>query len=167
MFSHLPRLVAMSAASLIVAAILGISALALSPEGRAMPAGSVPPQPSFSTPSVQRYPTGGPFISEGTALDKAATFARGPVTRQEAHILPYATVSSFLGSRDARIDPQRQVYFVITQAPYRTRGAPNIPGVTCGSYVTAIDATSGEIMAAGCQGIGSWPDRVPAGFSTK
>lgn len=129
------------------------------------PVPPLPPQPTFRIPGIERPATLGPFIGDSSALQKGADYARGPITRQEVHLIPYAALSAYLGSTDYRIDPARQFYFVVTSAPYTTRGGPFSPSVTCRSYIAAFDATSGDAFVAGCEGLGSWPDRVPAGFS--
>jgi hypothetical protein len=126
------------------------------------------PNPSTFVPApVELLHTGGPYIGEAAALARAATFTLGNVMRQEVHMLNYSVVSQYLGSDDSRVAQDREMYFVITSAPYVTRGSPETSPVTCQSFIAVFDATTGDPFVAGCEGAASWPARVPPGFATK
>lgn len=125
--------------------------------GPAVPLPSGVPDPIY-------FATGGPFIGEAKALSLATDLAKGAVLRQEVHVMAYSAISEYLGSRNHYYDLNREMYLVVTSAPYRTRGGAMNAPVTCGSYVTVIDATTGTLLASGCRGIGPWPDNVPAPF---
>ena len=74
-------------------ALLGVAAIG-GPVGPTAPPSAVP-QAVSRLASVERLPSGGPFIGERVALQKAASFAQGDIVRQEIHILSYASVGIF------------------------------------------------------------------------
>jgi hypothetical protein len=156
----------------VITAILGTSLavlVLLSAQGGISVAGvSAAPTPPGRTPvprpAVIYRATGGPFVNEADVLAAAAALARGPVTRIEIQRVPYGEVVPLLRSRNYEFADTREIYVVAATGSWRGRGGLLQPQ-TCSSYFAVYDATTGQPMAVGCGGQGSWPDRLPPEFS--
>jgi len=122
------------------------------------------PQPPAGKPAEAIYfGTGGPYIPQAEALATARLAAIGVPGRQEIRLLTYADVIAFTRSRNYLYDPGREIYFVVTSAAWQGRGGQTAD-FTCGSYITLIDAPTGQVFAVGCGGAESWPLRLPPQF---
>jgi len=116
-----------------------------------------------SSPSFTH--AGGGYISTEQAVSRAAAFAtRGPITKQEVHLLTKGEVDAWLGSDDANVAKDREVYVVILQTPYvPDRGMFAQTG--CGYLIAVIDAVTAQVHGiGGCGrplGTGNWPVSPP------
>ena len=166
------KVMSVAVAALAVIALGGV--IALSSTGSALghgyanaPSGLAGDRP---TASPAKPAAAGPLIGEAKAKEVAgsevaASRAAAPVTRQETMLLPYKAIAAFSGATMHTVDPDRLFYYVVTSGgAFQSRGGMGADPMTCGSFVTIVDAVDGTVLALGCGGIGPWPDRLPPGF---
>jgi hypothetical protein len=155
-----PGLVVLAASTILAGAAVAASNLA-------PVASNIQTQPiAAPTPIARAQPdppeyvrTGGPYIGERAALERAAKSAQGVVSKQDIRLMTYGDVVAFTGNRTYTIGLDREVYFVVTSATFVGRGG----SPTCLSYMAVIDATTGDGFSVIC-GVGAWPAALPAAF---
>ncbi len=149
--------------------LLALTAIAFGQGGASGPQTQASPAPSprHADPNTAPraeivYPAvGGPFISEQSALSTATRLASGPVTRTAIGRVSYSVAAAWMHSATYTIDPARQVYLVVVQAPFSPQRA--MANVSCAVFFAVVDATDGTIRADGCRDLtGEWPT-LPAG----
>jgi hypothetical protein len=149
----------------VVAFALGLSVLAAPGAGTPNADPVVPPthaSPNAQPVAPRFHATGGPYIAIQDAVAIANHHARGPITLQASHQLTYGEAAAWMGSFTYTVAAGREVYLVVTQAPF-TRGGGPLGPITCGVFFAVVDATDGTVWALGCRG-NTWP-ALPSAFA--
>ncbi|MDO8690758.1 MAG: hypothetical protein Q7R39_12240 [Dehalococcoidia bacterium] len=126
-----------------------------------IPEGPPTPRPGPSpTPRPPLPPTGGPYISEKEALEKASIFTGRPGNQVSATVPPRAifttggNINSVLGDALPASASQREVWIVVFEGRFTHLTAPPAPtGYRAVSAVfsktfVVLDATTGEMTMA-------------------